>query len=165
MIDEPYMNPFEKVHQKSAARRRVPHLIEYQGAQRCSICKMPFPPDAPPSQEEAFAEHVRRAHRPGRQLRISIRPLCESSGKRRISSHIKSLPEHRQPTDLDRTGNKETLNPSFGLRLLFGVMICEPSPAKTTVCPDSEQCDARASGSRGLVSKGQSFTTFLCAES
>jgi len=26
---------------------------------------MPFPPDAPPSQEEAFAEHVRRAHRPG----------------------------------------------------------------------------------------------------
>jgi hypothetical protein len=45
--------------------KRIPHLIDYQGAQRCSICKMPFPPDAPPSQEDAFAEHVRRAHRPG----------------------------------------------------------------------------------------------------
>jgi hypothetical protein len=43
----------------------TPHLVEYMGALRCSICKMPFPEDAPPSIEEAFAEHVRRAHRPG----------------------------------------------------------------------------------------------------
>ncbi len=42
-----------------------PHLINYQGAQRCSICKMPFPPDAKPSVDEAFAEHVIKAHRPG----------------------------------------------------------------------------------------------------
>ncbi len=48
------------------ARKRIqPHLIDYQGAKRCSICKMPFPPDAKPSQDEAFAEHVRKAHRPG----------------------------------------------------------------------------------------------------
>jgi hypothetical protein len=53
---------------KADAKKRKlnePRLIDYQGALRCSICKMPFPPDAPPSQDEAFAEHVRRAHRPG----------------------------------------------------------------------------------------------------
>jgi hypothetical protein len=42
-----------------------PHLIDYQDARRCSVCKMPFPADAKPSQEEAFTEHVRKAHRPG----------------------------------------------------------------------------------------------------
>jgi hypothetical protein len=48
------------------ARPRIqPHLIDYQGAHRCSICKMPFSPDASPFQEQAFAEHVRKAHRPG----------------------------------------------------------------------------------------------------
>lgn len=45
------------------------HLIRYQGAQRCSICKMPFPPDAKPSVDEAFAEHVVKAHRPGQTKR------------------------------------------------------------------------------------------------
>jgi len=42
-----------------------PHLIDYQGTRRCSICKMPFPPDVKPSQDEAFVTHVRKAHRPG----------------------------------------------------------------------------------------------------
>jgi hypothetical protein len=65
MADEPYVNPFQKVHQQSATKRREPHLIEYQGATRCSVCKMPFPPDAKPSQNVAFAEHVLKAHRPG----------------------------------------------------------------------------------------------------
>jgi hypothetical protein len=40
-----------------------PHLIDYRDAQRCSLCKMPFPPDAECSQEEAFEQHVREAHR------------------------------------------------------------------------------------------------------
>ncbi len=42
-----------------------PHLISYQGARRCSICKMPFAPDVKPSVDEVFAEHVIKAHRPG----------------------------------------------------------------------------------------------------
>jgi len=42
-----------------------PHLIDYQGARRCSVCKMPFPSDAKPSVDKAFAEHVIKAHRPG----------------------------------------------------------------------------------------------------
>lgn len=42
-----------------------PHLIDYQGAQRCSICMMPFPSDAKSSVDEAFAKHVIKAHRPG----------------------------------------------------------------------------------------------------
>lgn len=68
MTDEPYVNPFRKVHQKSPARRQGPHLIEYQGATRCSVCKMPFAPDTKPSVDEAFADHVRKAHRPGKTL-------------------------------------------------------------------------------------------------
>ena len=53
---------------KADAKKRKlnePHLIDYQGARRCSVCKMPFPLDAKPSQDEAFAEHVRKAHRSG----------------------------------------------------------------------------------------------------
>lgn len=42
-----------------------PHLIAYQGAIRCSICKMPFPPDEPLVRDKAFTDHVRKAHRPG----------------------------------------------------------------------------------------------------
>jgi len=42
-----------------------PHLIDYRGAKRCSICKMPFPPDSNPTINLAFAEHVVEAHRPG----------------------------------------------------------------------------------------------------
>lgn len=52
---------------RTARRRIQPHLIDYQGARRCSICKMPLSSDAKPSQEAAFAEHVRKAHRPGGQ--------------------------------------------------------------------------------------------------
>jgi hypothetical protein len=50
---------------EATGSRNSPHLIDYQGAKRCSICKMPFPPDAPPSLDEAFSEHVLKAHRPG----------------------------------------------------------------------------------------------------
>jgi len=39
-------------------------LIDYQGAKRCSICKMPFPSNIEPSLNEAFAEHVITNHRP-----------------------------------------------------------------------------------------------------
>jgi hypothetical protein len=48
-----------------ARKRLEPHLIDYQGARRCSVCKMPFPPDAKPSRDEAFAAHVVKTHRPG----------------------------------------------------------------------------------------------------
>ncbi len=59
------------------ARKRIqPRLIDYQGALRCSICKMPFPPDAKPSRDEAFAEHVRKAHRPDRRLRTLVKLFC-----------------------------------------------------------------------------------------
>ncbi len=69
------------------ARKRIqPYLIDYQGAQRCSICKMPFPPDALPSQDEAFAEHVRRAHRPGQTTedfsQAAVRIVREATDKR-----------------------------------------------------------------------------------
>jgi hypothetical protein len=47
-----------------ATKKTEPHLIDYQSACRCSICKMPFSPDTKPSPEEAFAAHVREAHRP-----------------------------------------------------------------------------------------------------
>lgn len=57
--------PREEISRHMSKAKLPPHLIDYQGARRCSICKMPFPPDAPPSQDEAFAEHVLRAHRPG----------------------------------------------------------------------------------------------------
>ncbi len=50
---------------RMARTKLPPHLIDYQGAQRCSICKMPFPSDAQPSLDKAFAEHVITAHRPG----------------------------------------------------------------------------------------------------
>jgi hypothetical protein len=40
----------------------LPHLVDYQGAKRCSVCKMLFPPDARPSMSTAFAEHVLKAH-------------------------------------------------------------------------------------------------------
>jgi hypothetical protein len=42
-----------------------PHLIDYQGVRRCSICKMPFGPHVKPSVSTAFAEHVLKAHQPG----------------------------------------------------------------------------------------------------
>ena len=50
---------------RMAREKTPPHLIDYQGALRCSICKMPFPPDVKPSLDGAFAEHVCKAHRPG----------------------------------------------------------------------------------------------------
>ncbi len=50
---------------RKARESLQPHLIDYQGARRCSICKMPFPPDTQPSVEKTFAEHVVKVHRPG----------------------------------------------------------------------------------------------------
>src|SRR5271167_75413 len=50
---------------RAGKQKLPPHLISYQGAQRCSICKMPFVPDEKPSADEAFAEHVIKAHGPG----------------------------------------------------------------------------------------------------
>jgi hypothetical protein len=44
---------------------RVPRLMKHRGAKRCSICKMPFPPDTRLALAEAFAEHLRKAHSPG----------------------------------------------------------------------------------------------------
>src|SRR5277367_283169 len=46
-----------------AETKRSPHLIDYQGVLRCSVCKMPFPLDTRPSVEEVFAKHVAKAHR------------------------------------------------------------------------------------------------------
>jgi hypothetical protein len=59
---ESLSKPEEAMH--PATKKTPPHLIDYQGACRCSICKMPFSPDTQPSQEEAFTAHVREAHRP-----------------------------------------------------------------------------------------------------
>lgn len=42
-----------------------PRLIDDRGTKRCSVCKMPFQPDAKPSVHVAFAEHVLKAHPPG----------------------------------------------------------------------------------------------------
>jgi hypothetical protein len=53
-----------------AHKRIPPHLVDYQGAQRCSICKMPFPPDSKPSVDKAFVEQV-KAHRPGQSTEDS----------------------------------------------------------------------------------------------
>ena len=39
-------------------------LIAFGSAMRCSICMMPFPPDAKPSRVAAFAEHVLKDHHP-----------------------------------------------------------------------------------------------------
>ena len=41
-----------------------PHLIDYMGAKRCSICKMPFPRGSDEEVNVAFADHVRMNHRP-----------------------------------------------------------------------------------------------------
>jgi hypothetical protein len=72
MADEPYVNPFQKVHEKVKATKQStpPHLIEYQGAPCCSVCKMPFAIDLQPSIEQAFAEHVVKAHSPGKGARM-----------------------------------------------------------------------------------------------
>jgi hypothetical protein len=48
-----------------AIKKLPPHLIDDRGVKRCSVCKMPFLPDAQPSLSKAFAEHVIKAHRPG----------------------------------------------------------------------------------------------------
>jgi hypothetical protein len=62
-----------------------PHLIEFQGAKRCSVCMMPFPPDAQPSQSKAFAAHVLKAHRPGQTsedvAQAAFRVVKESTEK------------------------------------------------------------------------------------
>ena len=42
-----------------------PHLIADGSLQRCSVCRYPFFPDTQPSKSEAFAEHLRKAHKPG----------------------------------------------------------------------------------------------------
>ena len=53
-----------------------PHLIDYQGAKRCSVCKMPFPTDVKPSLSTAFAEHVVKAHRPGQTSKDANEVSC-----------------------------------------------------------------------------------------
>ncbi len=63
-----------KENSRMARKRIQPHLIEYQGALRCSICKIPFPPDTQPSVDEAFAEHVVKVHRPGQMVKDFRQP-------------------------------------------------------------------------------------------
>ena len=41
-----------------------PHLVQYQGLRRCSVCMMLFPDNSQPSVSKGFAEHVVKAHRP-----------------------------------------------------------------------------------------------------
>jgi len=41
-----------------------PYLTTVMGKKRCSACDMEFPKDSRPSVSKAFAEHVRKAHRP-----------------------------------------------------------------------------------------------------
>src|ERR1019366_5243442 len=41
------------------------HLIGDGELKRCSICGYPFPPDAEPSVDRAFKDHLLKAHKPG----------------------------------------------------------------------------------------------------
>ena len=45
--------------------RAVPHLIHGKNSDRCSVCGCPFPRDAHPSPNVAFAQHLVKAHQPG----------------------------------------------------------------------------------------------------
>ncbi len=42
-----------------------PRLIADANLQRCSVCGYPFPADVHPSMSVAFADHLRKAHKPG----------------------------------------------------------------------------------------------------
>jgi hypothetical protein len=57
----------EAREQKTADRKKTasePHLIPDGRLRRCSVCGHPFGPDLNPSPVTAFAEHVRKEHRP-----------------------------------------------------------------------------------------------------
>jgi hypothetical protein len=52
--------------EESTPKSKVsPHLIDDGTLKRCSVCKYPFLPDVQPSINEAFAKHLRIAHKPG----------------------------------------------------------------------------------------------------
>jgi hypothetical protein len=40
------------------------HLVDDGTLKRCSVCQYPFLPDAQPNINEAFAKHLRIAHKP-----------------------------------------------------------------------------------------------------
>ena len=44
---------------------REPHLIADGDVKRCSVCGYPFLADEMASIDPAFAEHLRKAHKPG----------------------------------------------------------------------------------------------------
>jgi len=41
------------------------HLVGDGTLKRCSVCQYPFLPDVQPTVNEAFAKHLRIAHKPG----------------------------------------------------------------------------------------------------
>jgi hypothetical protein len=46
-------------------KKSAPHLIDDGDVKRCSVCGYSFYVDPETSIEEAFSEHLRKAHRPG----------------------------------------------------------------------------------------------------
>jgi hypothetical protein len=55
-------------HLEEKAFRRpadLPRLIADGNLERCSVCGYPFPADIKPSMSVAFADHLRKAHKPG----------------------------------------------------------------------------------------------------
>jgi hypothetical protein len=60
IIREPH-----NARKKAATSASPAHLIDDEGVKRCSMCTMAFPDDVRPSMSVAFAEHIRKAHKPG----------------------------------------------------------------------------------------------------
>ena len=51
---------------ESTPKSKVPpELIDDGALKRCSVCQYPFLPDVQPTVNEAFAKHLRIAHKPG----------------------------------------------------------------------------------------------------
>jgi hypothetical protein len=51
---------------ESTPKSKVPpELIDDGTLKRCSVCQYPFLPDVQPTVNEAFAKHLRIAHKPG----------------------------------------------------------------------------------------------------
>jgi hypothetical protein len=60
--------------EESASKSKVPpHLIDDGTLKRCSVCQYPFLPDVQPTVKEAFAKHIRIAHKPGQTQEDAVK--------------------------------------------------------------------------------------------
>jgi len=53
------------MEQSTPKSKGPPHLIGDGTLKRCSVCRYPFLPDVQPTVDEAFAKHIRFAHKQG----------------------------------------------------------------------------------------------------